>query len=665
MKAPASPDQDDERELRNWLMVAHKHPHEWPGIVDLVRRDSKRWRPLLVFLATHEHSPVLPMALKLLDLLAVETRDAWEVAELLAALPGKSSSLANTAATLTARLLDLFPEHLRGADLEAAKLWNNLSERCQDANRPEDALRCAQKAVAVSRAVPGKSPATQHVRVVTLLTLAKRQAERGEADLALEAANSAFELASDLARSGTRPDLLLQAQAGILLANRYSAVGDSEHAVTATSRACDLFAQCEGDENMRYDLGLLAHSLASDLTRQGRHEAALPLSECAERLFRILAGANPDEYEEYLAAAAYNYAINLTQIGDLRRAYDLSHTAVERMKPLVDRQLLRFGAEYTAYLLGHSDAAAELGKFDEALDFARQAILAARRLGRRQGLRDWYLEGQSYVNQFKLLYRLQRFPEAATAIRVALRAFNRVSDKHPGATMERARSLRNLAEVQRVTARPGKAGMAVRTARQALARLTNGAASATEAMRLLESQCRTTLANCLEEAGDLDGAIQEDEASLKTRRELFAGSSSVHRPDLAYCLMQTARRCLKAERLAQAAPLAAECVRHYEAIGLDGDEQTAAFFADALRVLADTQAANGDMAGAVKQLVRGIGLLRPRFAAAPDLWLVSLLPVCTRYVELCGEAGIEFEAALVEDVIAHALQSAAPVHEHG
>lgn len=647
----------DRAELRNWLAAAYRHRRTWAGVVQRVRSEWPRWLSPLIFLATHEPAPVLTMAVKILKTVAAESQDAGFLGELLVALPRKSSALAPVAAFVTERMLEHFPDPSRRADLEAARLWNNLSERCQDANRPDDALRYARQAVAVSQAVASDSASTQRVRAVAWLTLAKRWAERGATGPALEAAASGFDLASTLAKAGAPADRLLEAQAAVVLANRFAATGDIKRAMAAGQTARFYFDQSDAGEDRRYDLALLDHFLAGILTRQGRHEAALPFSENAERLFRILVAESPDEYQEYSAAAAYAYAINLTQVGDVQRAYDLSRLAVERMTPLVSDHPLRFGADYTAYLLGLSDSAAELGKFHEALEVASDAVRAVQRLGRRQRRRDWYLEGQCHTNRFNLLYRLQRFPEAEQATRAAVRAFGRMDDSHPEAAIEQARSLRNLAEAQRMMSGSAKVAKAVQTARLALARLPDGRVPITEARQLVEAQCRTTMANCLEEAGDFAAALQEDQASLVIQRDLFARSARVHRPDLAYCLLQTAKRTLLAGRMAEAAALAAEGVGHYETIGMAGEERTVAFFAEALRVLAVAQSAQGDRSAALQNLVHGIGLLRPRYAMAPDLWLASLLPLCTHYVELCGQAGLEFEAALVQDVIAHAMRS--------
>lgn len=158
MNAPGSREDEDLKIFRSWLVSAEKSPAAWAALADKLECQRRRWLPPLVVIATHDPPSVLTLAAKLLDEIATKTRDVGDLSGLLSALPRKSSALADTAMKLTARLLDLFPEHLRETDVEAAKLWNNLSERCQDANWPEDALRCARRAVEVSGAVPSESP---------------------------------------------------------------------------------------------------------------------------------------------------------------------------------------------------------------------------------------------------------------------------------------------------------------------------------------------------------------------------------------------------------------------------------------------------------------------------------------------------------------------------
>jgi hypothetical protein len=80
--------------------------------------------------------------------------------------------------------------------------------------------------------------------------------------------------------------------------------------------------------------------------------------------------------------------------------------------------------------------------------------------------------------------------------------------------------------------------------------------------------------------------------------------------------------------------------------------------AGAFEVLAMSQCATGARVESLETLVRAIRLLRPRYDEAPTVWLPTLLPLCTRYVELCGVAGVPFDLPLVGPVIERAMAAA-------
>lgn len=651
MKNGHAPDKATLAEVQNWLLVAHQTPRKEALLVQRIRRDLRRWLPGLVMLATHPRGPASTTAIKVLKVLASQAEETETILEIYEHLPRKSSALAQIAAGVCEILLDRLGRNTRSNDGTEAMLWNNLSERCQDDNRPTAALRCAETAVELCRDASSKIPAHQRIKVICLLTLGKRQAEHGMARKALAVVKKAWNLASALSRSGAIEDQRLEAQAATSCANRLAAVGELESGMKAAMHAIELLATFPDSPEVRYDRAMAELVMANLLTCCGRHEDSMPHADKAERAFRVLTGDEPDEYFEFAAAAANTYAQNLSHTGRLDLAYDLSLCSVKRMEEWARRQPTRFGHEFTTHLISLADCAGDLGRFDEAVLFAKQAVIEARKLGERLGQRDWYLEGVASSNQFNLLYRLQNFEEAEEAIRRAQRAFRRLPGSHPEARPELARSLRNQAEVLRMSASPAKTRRAVRLAGKAVQIMELKPAPKTESHRQLTSQCHTTLAVCLEEAGRLNEAISEERVSLTLRRKLFSSSKLVYRTDLAYSLFMLAGRLLKAGVPDEALCLAAESVGHYELALPTAPERTAAFMANALQTLAEIQFAKRQRKRGIKTLLRAIQLLRPRYLNSPAVWRASLLPLCTLYVERCGEVGQNFDESVVLNVI--------------
>ena len=259
---------------------------------------------------------------------------------------------------------------------------------------------------------------------------------------------------------------------------------------------------------------------------------------------------------------------------------------------------------------------------------------------------------------FNLLYRHRSFDEALKVIQRAARAFGKLPDTHPEAAMEKARALRNLAEVQRVSGSLRQQARAVASARLAVEALKADEATMSESEAMFKAQCLTTLATCLDESGALVEAVACDEESLRLRRILYGEGRTVYQADYAYGHYQLAIRKHRTGDNGATRTAAAEAVVHYEAALPNGPERIAAFLAESLAILAGMELASDKPAKAIELLVRAISVLRPHYQRSADLWFPNLLPLCTKYVEACGAAGIQYNKSLVEDVIRQAMADA-------
>lgn len=639
--------------VESWLLVVRQSPHQFAAVLKRAQRQLAQWAPALMVLA-RARKPASVVAVKMLREVVNQADGIATLFEIYEHLPRKSSLVAKVAAQTTERLLN----SLRRAGVldvnTEAMFWNNRSEYCQDANLPDAALRCAKKAVGLCRGFSGKDPVQLRIRIICLLTFAKRRAERNQVRAALRIATLAWRLSKRLARSGQPEDLRLMAQALANRANRLGAVGRINAAIKAAKQAQTIHSDLPDSPDSSYDVAISELSLANQLINLGRFEDALPRADNADRLFRVLAGWNPDEYLEYSVAAANAYSIVLSHIGQLSVAYDLSCQAKERMAVLARRHPARFSREFSVQLINTADCAGDLGKFDEALDHARQAVTEARRAGRHLKRRDWYLEGVAGTNLFNLLYRLQKFDEAKSAITTAARALMKLPANHPQVRPELARALRGLAEIYRMRDRPGDPQRAVRLAGKALGVLCSKPRVRSEAVSQIEFHCRTTLALCLENAGRLRDAIEAEKPSLALRRKFFDRSTKVYRTDLAFGLFVQARRLSEIGEQDEALALAKEAVEHYRIALPTSPERTAAFLADALHALAAIHVKMGQRSQGIRALESGIELLRPRYEKSPSVWQVSLLPFCARFLEWCSDATKHPLTPFVRQVIVEA-----------
>lgn len=644
--------------VRAWLEMVQEFPGKYRQVLARAQAERASWVPSLVTFAMHESPRSARMAARLLGDLVKRSRTMDEVLDLNRHLPQQSSALADVALAVTERIMGNLADAQRMVGAEAAKLWNNLAVRCHEANQPARALELAELALKVSGPL-NDTPANRRTRVLCLLTAAKLRAEHGQTRSALTAANEAVALTAKLGRNGKGGDAVLWARALTIRANRLAALGQIAEALSDLRQARRRLGHAPVSRESRHDVAVAELAMANALNHLGNYAEGLQHAEEADRLFRTLVAESPDQYLEYAAAAATAFSQGLSQTGKLELSYEVARQAVERMQVLVERQPRRFGSEFTAHLISLSDSAGELGRFEEAVVFGERALRNARRVGERMGQRDWYLEGVAACNLFNLYYRLERLQDAAQVIRRALRSYQRLPDSHPEAHTERARALRNLAEVEQMLAKPGRARKAVRAARQALAVVQQAPLRSSDAVQLLEAQCRTTLATCLAEDGNLTEAIVEEEASTQIRRSLYQRSPSVYGSDVAYSLYKLSALLMKAGKTEAAKTSASRAVALYEEVLPSSAERTAAFLADSLQVLGSLYRKEGRTDDAIQTFERAIRLLRPRYEAAPEVWHSTLLRICVRYVDACTEGAVAYRPELVEDVIARAVPDGA------
>src|SRR5262249_14432848 len=157
-----------------------------------------------------------------------------------------------------------------------------------------------------------------------------------------------------------------------------------------------------------------------------------------------------------------------------------------------------------------------------------RAVAEAKMLGRRLGRRDWFLEGQAHLYLVYQCYLAKDFKQARKSARAAVEAFSRLPKSHHEARLELARALRCEAQLQRIHETSRIRRLSVRTAERAIEILTKvRAASHDPAVLMLEAECRSTLASCLEVPDRWEEAIDEERRSLVIREDLFRQSALV------------------------------------------------------------------------------------------------------------------------------------------
>ena len=651
MMVEAKPDKAILAELRNWLQVAHEFPRSYRRVFQRITSALGRYAPALVFLVAHEVSEVGRTAERMLTEVITRTNDLNTLLTLHDLMPQNASALAKVGQLTTARLLQSDPRELELNTEETVTLWNQLSQQCVDADQFEDALRYAEIAARLVPQLAFDKPRHKRLQVTTLLCLTQRLCEHQKHARALRTCGQARTLVASLSDSGRVEDRELGAQTTVVWANLLAEQGRIREAVEVISAAGRTLNELPRSDQLRLSLAITQLTLAKQLTRLEQHEAALPLSESAERFLRVLAAREPDQYLDLACAASVTYAQNLLQTGKPERAQILLRSAAVRLGGMTRRQPKRFGADFTGSLIALSHASGKLGRFQEALATAQQAVQLARATGVQLGQRDWYLEGKASENFAYILYRLDDLHGAEKQARAAVRAFGRLQSTLLEGRFLRARALRVLAEIQGVGGRPNKRTQAMRTARRALRGLARSYPEFQNVARVEKAYCQSTLATCLENTGRLVEAVAQERASLNLRRKLFAGANGLDRAHLACSLHALARRLWKLNHLTPAKLAADEAIAHYEAVLALAPESITHLLAEPWRTRAEIFAASHQFRKAFEDLSRAIQLVKPYYLQAPDLWRSNLLPICDRYAEIAEAAGVNLDQSLVGDLM--------------
>ncbi|MGH6678176.1 MAG: tetratricopeptide repeat protein, partial [Bradyrhizobium sp.] len=217
--------------------------------------------------ATDEERSTGRQIMRWLLALAERIDDPEQLAPLVFALPDQTTILRESAAELTQKLADHFLGKAQANDdllavIFAGALLNNLANRLGDLGRREDALRAAEEAVGLRRALAAARP-------------------------------DAF--IPDLARSLNN------------LANRLSNLGRREDALRTAEEAVGLYRALAAARPDAFIPGLARslNNLANRLSDLGRREDALRTAEEAVSLRRALAAARPDAFGVELARSLW------------------------------------------------------------------------------------------------------------------------------------------------------------------------------------------------------------------------------------------------------------------------------------------------------------------------------------------------------------------------
>jgi len=264
-----------------------------------------------------------PVAATVLKMLADQSEDVGERAELLLKLVSRFAELgrwkqALAAAEEAVQIRRRQVEADRGTFRPAlAQALNDQTSPLSILGRWEDARASAEEAVQIRRDLARDSPDTFLPELaLSLNNLARCLNELGRPRRALAAADESEEIRRDLVKD--RPDLLSSLAA--TLNNRsisLTALNRQEEALAAAEEATGIYrdlTQTRPDAFLSTYARTL-NNLSNSLADQGRPQAALAAVAEATRIFRLLALIRPGGYRRALADSLHNQSLRLADLG--------------------------------------------------------------------------------------------------------------------------------------------------------------------------------------------------------------------------------------------------------------------------------------------------------------------------------------------------------------
>ncbi len=278
-------------------------------------------------------------------------------------------------------------ERLSGGDQEVvAMLFNNLGKCLRELGRPEEAIRCAQRDLAITERLATAHPKHHdHELAISLSNMGNHLRDLGQHEEALQYAQRAMTILERraLAHPGSyEPDLTIFLGN---LGNHLSGVGRYEEALQLAQRALAILERLAAAHSDRFDPALAQSlgNLGAHLSDLGRYEEALQLAQRALAIRERLAAAHPDRFDPDLATSFNNLGSHLSDLGRHEEALQYAHRALAILDRLAAAHPDRFDPDLAMSLSNLGGHLGDLGNYQEALRRRNAALVIYRRLAMR------------------------------------------------------------------------------------------------------------------------------------------------------------------------------------------------------------------------------------------------------------------------------------------
>ncbi|MBP2326239.1 tetratricopeptide (TPR) repeat protein [Kibdelosporangium banguiense] len=323
--------------------------------------------------------------------------------------------------------VDLFREAGPRAFPHLGVALNNLGFRLSDLHRGEQALQATEQAVEIARLIAETVPET--FTTPYAVTLSNLAYDLNRAKRHAEASAAAHQAAEILAKNPEAPDQLALALWNEGIARR--GLNEPEAAIALLRRSTGIFAELTAAEPTAHlpELVRVRTDLARMLSRSGQHAQAWPEADEAVRGARALLAANA-------AAHGVTFLRAVDLAGRIRFKLDDFEGALLLQREALDLRRAGFaesdGSHDTEGPQTLSDTLLALGRTQEALRIAREAVAIRRRDTRRDPDGHQLQLASALTHLSYLLTFVGAHDEALSASAEAVESLRRLYDARTG-----------------------------------------------------------------------------------------------------------------------------------------------------------------------------------------------------------------------------------------
>ncbi|MEM9454532.1 MAG: tetratricopeptide repeat protein [Myxococcota bacterium] len=452
-----------------------------------------------------------------------------------------------------------------------------------------------------------------------------------------EVAATAYSVALRHTRDGEGTTAAEMARLLVLQGMSLSKLGRREEALTLTQEGVEIYRRLAGDRPDAFlaDLAKALNALGADLSDLGRREDALVVNQEAVEIYRRLAEERPAGFLPALASAFNNLGLRLGDLGRREEALAFTQEAVEIYRRLAEDHPDAFLPDLALALNNLGAYLTNIGRREDALAVTREAVEIYR--GLAEDRPDAFLPDLgSALNNLGIRWGdLGRREDALDVTREAVEIYQGLAEDRPDAFLpDLGSALNNLGIRLSELGRREEALAVIQEAVEIYRRL------AQERPDVFLPRLSMVLNNVgvrLGELGRREEAVAATQEAVAAFRGLAEDRPDTFLPDLGSTLNNLGIRLGVLGRREEAVAAIHEAVAVFGGLAEDRPDAFVPDLARSLGVLGTMYSTAGSYTEAFDAFCKGLRTLHPVFARFPDA-VRELMGVLSRDARDASEA---------------------------